>query len=251
MRRRALLVAVICCGLALVCQAACAADSSGLQVSVSTSALIGHPAGPFSLAVALTNGDGLASGSSTVKLSNFKFGGGKPLADSVTVGGANGSLETSVTLTTTSFLGLFVESFAAGTRLEFTLSLSAKGGQSVRDRVTIYILDASGTPIGTLAPSGDFLIGIDLTSEDPAPQVFGSDTSRSPFVGNPISIPPPSPGESEGDEKDREHRDRDHPQDDWKWSTVLSKSEECRVSGTAIALHREAPKMDCLYPVPS
>jgi hypothetical protein len=70
--------------------------------------------------------------------------------------------------------------------------LSGTAGRSssgIPDRLTVFILDGSGTPIATLAPAGDFLIGIDLTSEDASPEVFGSDSSRPTFTGAPISIP--------------------------------------------------------------
>jgi hypothetical protein len=134
----------------------------------------------------------LANGNSTVRLSNVNYGGGKSLGDAVLFGGAAGNLDAGVTLTSSSFLGLFVESFSAGSKLEFKLSLSTNAShRAIPDRLTIFILDASGTPVATLAPAADYMVGVDLTTKDPSLQVFGSDPARPPFTGPPISIPSP------------------------------------------------------------
>jgi hypothetical protein len=167
-------------------------EPSVVQVTVKTSWLIGHPAGPFSIAFALTDGSGLEDGKSTATVTNVNFGSGKALKVPFLVGGASGDLTSAVTITNSSVLSLFVETFTPGEELSFQVSLTAgqsKGGFPTR--LTVFILDASGTPLATLAPVGDFFIGIDLTSEDPSPEVYASDPSRPPPAGNPISIPAP------------------------------------------------------------
>jgi hypothetical protein len=159
---------------------------------VNTASLVGSSAGPFSIAIALTDGSGLAAGDSSVQVTNVDFHGGKALGAPVLLGGASGELEKLVTITNSSFLGLFVETFSPGSELTFTLSLTAgRSSSGIPNRFTVFILDASGAPIATLAPAGDFFIGIDLTSEDASPEVFGSDPSRPGFTGTPISIPRP------------------------------------------------------------
>jgi hypothetical protein len=185
-------VVLLATSLALVSQTAHAGESAVFQVSVNTASMVGNSAGPFSIAIALTDGSGISAGSSTVQVANVNFNGGKTLGSPVLFGGASGDLGSSAAITNTSFLGLLVESFLPGSKLTFTLSLTAGHNKTgVPDRLTIFILDATGAPIATLAPAGNFFIGIDLTSEDPAPEVFGSDSVRPPFTGIPISIPRP------------------------------------------------------------
>jgi hypothetical protein len=176
-----------------ICQTAYAAETSTFHITVNTTPLVGNPAGPFSIAVALTDGYGLGNASSTVTVTDVAFGGGKGFGDAVQFGGTSGNLETGVTLTTSSFLSLFVETFLPGSKLDFTLSLTtaSRGHHRIPDRLTIFILDGYGMPIATTASVADFFVGVSLTSEDPRVEVFGSDPSRPPFTGTPISIPPP------------------------------------------------------------
>ena len=58
--------------------ASCWADAIDMNVSLGTSALIGHPAGPFSLDFQLLDGAGTNDGNNTATLSQFVFGGGAP-----------------------------------------------------------------------------------------------------------------------------------------------------------------------------
>jgi hypothetical protein len=46
------------------------------HVTVATSPLIGHPAGPFSLDFQLTDGSGLGDANNTATISNLSYGGG-------------------------------------------------------------------------------------------------------------------------------------------------------------------------------
>lgn len=188
---RVLAIAIITSTFAAISLPDNAAEPSELQVTVKTSGLIGHPAGPFSIAFALVDGSGLEDGKSTATVTNVNFGSGNALGNPFLVGGASGDLTSTVTITNNSVLSLFVQTFTPGDELSFRVSLTAGQGQrSSPTRLTFFIVDSSGTPLPTLAPAGDFFIGIDLTSEDPSPDVYGSDLSRPPFTGNAISIPP-------------------------------------------------------------
>jgi len=184
--------AVGLCLLGLVCHTGYCAETSVLKISVDTTRMAGNSAGPFSIAIALTDGSGLAAGDTTVQVTDIGFSGGRALGGPVLFGGANGELGTAVTITNSSLLGLLVEPFSPGSELTFSLSLTAGSNKSgTPDRLTVFILDGSGAPIATLAPAGDYFVGIDLTSDDPSPETFGSDLSRRTFTGSPISIPRP------------------------------------------------------------
>jgi hypothetical protein len=191
--RRGFRIAVAVGCLAALLQAASNAETATLQVRINTTSLINHVAGPFSLAFVLTDGSGIQDGKSTATISNLNFGSGGPLGSSVSFGGATGDLRTSVTITNTSVLNVFSESFSPGKEVSFDLLLS--GGRPVIDafpsRLAIFILDRSGTPLPTLAPVGNYLLGVDLTPEDPIGQGFGSNPTTPPYIGTAVSIPTP------------------------------------------------------------
>src|SRR6267378_956093 len=73
------------------------------HVSVTTSPLIGHPAGPFSLDFQLTDGTGLGDGNNTALVSNLSYGGGAATGAPTLSGGAAGDLAAGATLTDTAF----------------------------------------------------------------------------------------------------------------------------------------------------
>jgi hypothetical protein len=212
---------IVAVTFAALCQTGHASEVSTFRVSVNTASLTGNSAGPFSIAFALTDGNGLSDASSIVKVTDVNFGNGTGAGTSVLFGGASGTLETGVTMTTSSFLSLFVQTFSPGSHLHFTLSLTtANRGRpdlfgddeserhrqvafGIPDRLTFFILDGAGMPIATLAPVADFLLGVNLTS-DPSAEVFGSDASRPPFTGNALSIRPPKV-ERDGGRGEHEH----------------------------------------------
>jgi hypothetical protein len=181
---------VLFCSL-LMCVSAYASQSS-VQVSLTTTALVGNAAGPFSIGIALTDGSGFNAGDSTVRLSNIDFHGGAALGTPTVFGGTNGDLGTSVTLANSASFEFFSQGFSPGTKLTFTLTITAgTSHHDFPDRVTIFIFDGSGAPIATLAPAGDYFLGVDLTREDPVVQTYGSDPSRPPFTGKSIPINAP------------------------------------------------------------
>ena len=95
------------------------------SVVVNTSALIGHPLGPFSLDFQLIGG--IPSGN-TVEVSHFNFGGGQATGAPVTTTGVSGDLTSSVTLTTSSpgsFFNEFFQTFTPGSLLTFDVAFSS------------------------------------------------------------------------------------------------------------------------------
>jgi hypothetical protein len=163
------------------------------KVTLDTVPLVGHPAGPFYVELAFTDGSGIGDANNMVTLGNVNFGGGSAFGGPVVFGGATGSLETGVTITDSSFISVFSEVFVPGLQLSFSLDLTSNDdADGVPDRLTFYMLDNSGVPLPTLAPAGDYFLGVDLRSAGPVFDVWGSDTSRAPSVGNPVSISAPT-----------------------------------------------------------
>ena len=188
--RNILKTAFLACAVLALCRTASA--SVIYNVTLNTAPLVGHLAGPFYLSLAFTDGSGVDDANNTVTLSNINFGGGSALGNPLVFGGANGSLETGVAITDSSFFSLFSEQFAPGLHLSFTLGLTLNddaGGTP--DRFTFFVLDSSGVPLPTLAPSGDYFFGVDLHSTGLTFDAYGSDPSRAPTVGNPLSISGP------------------------------------------------------------
>jgi hypothetical protein len=179
------------CAFSAICQTATA--GAVYQVTLDTSSLIGHPAGPFYVYGTFTDGSGVGDANNTVTMSDFTFGGGSALGNPIVFGGATGSLETGATITDSSFFSFIVEQFAPGLQLSFLLGLTSNddaGG--IPDRFSFSILDSSGVPLPTLAPFGDYFFGANLYSTGPIFDAYGSDPSRAPSVGNPVSISVPT-----------------------------------------------------------
>ncbi len=170
-----------------------AAASSTYNVTINTSSLVGHQAGPFTLLFAMTDGSGLSDGNNTAAVSSANFSDGNALGDPTAFGGVSGDLGSVVVMTDTQTLGFFSESFNAGQSLSFTVTLTNNVDDGpIPDGFTVYILDNSGIPIPTLSPGADYFIGLTLGVNGSTPLVFGSDVSRPPSVGSPVSIPPPT-----------------------------------------------------------
>jgi|SRR6478609_455917 len=156
-----------------------------VTVTMDTSQLVGHPAGPFYLAFQLTDGSGAGNSSTMAVLSNFQFGGGASSGSPTLMGGANGDISSSVTLSDSSFLNFFSQQFTPGSTLTFTLSLtgSIEGGNTP-DHFAFSILDQTMKPIPTKGGLFfDVFLAIDLDSVSPALQMFASDAQRLPVAG--------------------------------------------------------------------
>lgn len=51
---------------------------------------------------------------------------------------------------------------------------------------------SSGVALPTLSPAADYFLGVDLGSAGPIFDIYGSDPSRAPSAGDPVSIGPPT-----------------------------------------------------------
>ena len=144
------------------------------DISMNTTPLISHSAGPFSLEFQLNDGSGTGNGNNTVVLSNFIFGGGSAVGIPTTNGGAIGDAGSSVTITDSSFFNQFIQQFTPGNQLGFRLSISTNvesGGTP--DQFSFAILDSGGTELPTQSFFDVFVsIAIGLAEPD------GSDVSN-------------------------------------------------------------------------
>jgi hypothetical protein len=157
-----------------------------VTVSIDTSQLVGHPAGPFYAAFQLTDGSGQGNGNTTATISNFLFGpGGAPSAAPALTGGVSGDMGSSVTLTDSAFLNFFSQRFTPGNRLTFMISIAGPPDPAITpDHFAFSILDKTLAPIPTTGGLFvDVLIAVDLNSATPALQTFASDPSRLPAAG--------------------------------------------------------------------
>lgn len=180
----------------LVLVALPAALSAGViyNVSLDTGVLAVHPAGPFSIAFQLADGSFTGDGNNAAILEDFDFGvGGSATGTPSLMGGAFGSLSTSVTLTDATPINFFSQTFTPGDRLSFSLFMTTNlDGGPLPDQFIFYILDNTGNPIPTTAGEYfDALIAFTIDSDNPSPQVYQGDTGRSPVAGgDPIGIGP-------------------------------------------------------------
>jgi hypothetical protein len=212
--RKTLKLALAGCVLLTAAQSARASGTSTYRVSLNTAPLIGHPAGPFTFLVAMTDGSELSDRNNTVSIRNLDFGGGNALGNAATFGGASGDLGSGVTITDSSVLNLFSEAFSPGKSLRFTISLTvAVDDGPIPDGIAFYILDNAGNPLPTLSPAADFFFSADLGTAAGPPEVFGTDPSRAPTSGNPIVINAPKVRlDNDDDDRDSDH-DKDGKRD--------------------------------------
>jgi hypothetical protein len=155
------------------------------HVTLNTAALVGDAVAPFYLDFQL-NG---SAGNQAI-LSNFTFGAGGSAASFPTlIGGATGSLSTSVKLAETGFLNEFTQQFNPGASLSFDLDLGTEvAAHSFPDEFTFAILDRTGSDLPTTGPF-DVFLSVDVAAS-PLVGSFGSDPSRAPVGGGaPLKIP--------------------------------------------------------------
>ena len=184
---------VLMCAFSALCQTA---RGDTYDVTFDTAPLVGHPAGPFHVYAEFVDGSGIGDANNTVTMSNTNFGGGSALGSPFIFGGAGGSLESGVSITDISFVNIFAEQFVPGTKLTFALTLTSNDDSGgTPDGLTIFLLDNSGVPLPTLAPGGDYFLTVALGSGGPAFSVYGSDPTRAPSAGDPISMSAPTVGQ--------------------------------------------------------
>jgi len=116
-----LFLVAVCC---LLIASPISAQTNTYSIMLDTSTLTTRPGGPFSVALYLSDGSGVGSGNNTVTLSGFDFGGGNSEGSSTLIGGATGSLSSTVTLTGALFLNSFIQQFAPGSHLAFQASVT-------------------------------------------------------------------------------------------------------------------------------
>jgi hypothetical protein len=169
------------------------------DVSLTTSPLIGHPAGPFALEFQLTDGAGIGDANNTAVLSNFIFNGGAAVGSPVLTGGVSGNLGSSIAMTDSSFFSQFIQNFSPSATFSFRLNLSTNiddGG--VPDEFSLSIPDRSGFEIPTHGAANALLL-IDIGSSTPAGSTSATDIGQSPNAGGPpidIAAPQVSPAVS-------------------------------------------------------
>ena len=155
-------------------------------VNINTSALIGHPAGPFKIGFQLTDGGGVGNKNNTVVISNIQFGGGQASGIASVLGGAIGSLTSSVTLTDSSFLNVLIQPFSPGAQLSFLLTFTTNAeAEETPDQFSISILDRSGNEIPTTGGAAfDVVLALSLgLAGDVSIQTFAGDPRRPPTAG--------------------------------------------------------------------
>jgi hypothetical protein len=166
--------------------------ASGISVNVSIDTS-GLPTGPGSeIFFIFTDGSGTGDANNTATLTNFALGGGTVGAvDLSNFGGISGDISSTVSLTDSSLINVFGETFSAGSSLSFLLNLTTNldaGGTP--DRFSIEILDPSLNPISTSDPATGNLLAIDLDSASPTTTIYSSLTTVS--SSGPVGTPEPA-----------------------------------------------------------
>jgi len=159
-----------------------------VNVSINTSGL---PTGPGSEIVFIfTDGSGLGDANNTATLTNFALGGGT-LGISSTSGGASGDMSSTVSLTDSSLLNFFAETFSTGTSVSFLLNLTTNldaGGTP--DQFSVQIIDSNGNFLSPSDPLTGNLLAINLDSASPSTSTQSSlVTVSSP---GPVGTPEPA-----------------------------------------------------------
>ena len=168
----------------------CRADLM-FEVSLDTSGLMGHPAGPFYIDFQLNDGSGNFSKVNTAKISNFSGAGltGTPHL----FGNATGSLAAAGTLTLkddAALINEFYQAFTPGRLVSFHVSLTTNVDGPIPDAFSFSILDNLLSPIPTTNFANAFLfVNINwaiATQPDLRNSIFAGDPARLPTAGGGI-----------------------------------------------------------------
>jgi hypothetical protein len=167
---RAALAALACAAALAHAPVAQAVLTLGYHITVTTSPLIGHSAGPFSLDFQLTDGSGLGDGNNTATISNLSYSGGGATGLATLSGGASGNLASGASLTDTAFFNEVFQSFTPGNTLSFDLSLTSNADAGgTPDAFSFAILDSSLYNLQTTGVN-DTLLFINLNGGAPTVQ---------------------------------------------------------------------------------
>ena len=146
-------------------------NAAAVNVTLDTSSISG---GAYTLVFDLINGDGVTNNS--VSLGGFSFGGGTSAGSPTFIGGASGTLASTVTLSDSSFYNEFSENFTAGSVLKFSLDALANFAGGTPDSFSMYLLDSGGTPLSSLDPLGaDQFLSLDLSPSSTILSYAGAD----------------------------------------------------------------------------
>lgn len=163
------------------------------DVTLDTSGLIGHPAGPFYVDFQLNDGSGNFAGVNTATISNFMFGDkGSASGNPQLFGGAMGDLSTGVTLKDdAAFINEFIEGFTPGSFLSFHVELTTNVDPGLTpDGFSFSILDSLLSPIPTTNFADAFLFvninSANLTVADLGNSIFAGDPNRAPLAGGDV-----------------------------------------------------------------
>jgi hypothetical protein len=190
-KRSPFLLCLIVCALWLVEAPVCRADR--FHVTVDTSVLIGHSAGPFFIDFQLNDGRGVGDENHTATIDNFSFAGGSTADTPLpAIGGVSGSLSTSLKITDSEFLNQFTQQFTPGGMLSFDVDLTTGlNTTSAAVGFSFAILDRTLAPLPTVGLA-DALVFVNVDAENPIVEAFPGDPTRGPAGGGPpISLTAP------------------------------------------------------------
>ena len=177
------ITAALCAAVALTGPALRA--QANFDIHITTSALIGNPAGPFYLDFQLNDGSGLGNNDNTAILSAFNFHGGAALPSVSTFGGAMGNLSSTITLKDSSPFNEIFEAFTPGASFDFHLLLTTKVDSPTPDLFAFSILDSSTFSLPTTAAS-DAFVEITINGINPTAVAYAGDVAGG---GIPIAAP--------------------------------------------------------------
>jgi hypothetical protein len=184
--------AALVCAVALLAGSAARAQVA-FAITVNTTPLIGHAAGPFYLDFQLNDGAGIGNGNNTAVVNGFNFGGGAPLGGATVFGGVTGNLSSSVSLRDTSPFNEFFQAFTPGTSLKFFVTLSNTLSTPVPDSFSFAILDSDLFNIPTNAPGTDALVTFDISGGPVSVHSYAGSSTIPPAAGGPpIAIGAPA-----------------------------------------------------------
>jgi VPDSG-CTERM motif len=164
------------------------------DVNLDTRGLIGHPAGPFYIDFQLNDGRGTGDANNMVTINNFMFADGNAVGSPLpSIGGASGSLFSSVSITDSGFVNEFTQQFNPGDTLSFSVVLLTTNLEPPGfppDAFSFSILDSLLSPIPTTNFADAFIfININsknLTTANLGNSIFAGDPNQPPLAGGDV-----------------------------------------------------------------
>jgi hypothetical protein len=170
-----------------------ASQAALYHVSLNTSALVGNPAGPFSLDFQFNSGGDLNNNTAIISNFTFDIGGGAPFGPANLIGGASGDISSVVTMSDSSAFNEFYQEFTPGGSLNFDLNLTQNmDGGGTPDLFSVSILDSG---LGNITTDGVGNSLVILTIDDTAPggSIISTGTGTGSFAGISVTaVPEPS-----------------------------------------------------------